>query len=287
VNSAGTLYLSSNALGEVYSLQTDSTVTKLATGLMQPFQVALSPDETKLYATSSGDSRILEITLNPLSVATLQTATPVFGPRTLAFDDVGRLYVGSNVNTVILRVDLTAVPFGGGYPVETIGEIPEGNVGTMAWSNGTLYVTGGSRVYRIPDGGDTFNYLGSRLSGRADADPGSLAQFVTPLGLVVDPAAQILYVADSAPNSAIRRVHLGQSQESGEWLPEYADEDVYRVIPTAWTFGLDSGQRLEVPAFEQGASTGSVAVGVTEDRLSIFGLRDHQVWVQLEIYRYL
>jgi hypothetical protein len=148
-------------------------------------------------------------------------------------------------------------------------------------------VSGGSRIYRIPDGGDTFNYTGSRLAGRTDADPGSLAQFVSPLGMAFDAAAGILYVADSGPNSAIRRVRLGQSLEVSEWIPEYADRDVYRVVPTAWAFGLGSGQRIDIPASERGASVGSVAAGVSEDRLSIFGLRDHQVWVQLDVYRLL
>jgi sugar lactone lactonase YvrE len=287
VDSQGTLYLSSNTLGEVYRLQTDSTVTKLATGLMAPFQLALSPDESTLYATSSGDNRILEITLNPLSVATLQTDTPIFAPRTLTFDDMGRMYVGSHTNTTIVRVDLNAAPKGGSYPVETIGQIPETNVGTMIWNAGTLYVSGGSRIYRIPDGGDTFNYTGSRLGGRTDADPGSLAQFVNPLGMAFDPASGVIYVADSGPNSAVRRVLPGQSQESAEWLPEYADREVYRVVPAAWAFGLGSGQRIDIPASERGASVGSVAVGISEDRLSIFGLRDHEVWVQLDVYRLL
>lgn len=287
VSGAGTLYLSSTTLGEVYSLQADSTVTRLTTGLVQAAQIALSPDETKLYATSGGDNRILEITLNPLSVAALPTDTPIFGPRALAFDDAGRLYVGSSVNNAIVRVDLSASPFGGGYPVETVGQVTESSVGTMAWGNGTLYVTAGTRIYRIPGGGDLVPYLGSRLSGRTDADPGSLAQFVSPIGMVVDAGTGILYVGDAGPNSAIRRVHLGQSQESGEWLPEFADDSQYRIVPTAWTFGLGTGERLEVPASAQGASVGSVAAGVSEDRLSIFGLRDHRVWVQLEVYRFL
>jgi sugar lactone lactonase YvrE len=287
VNSAGTLYLSSNALGEVYSLQSDSTVTRLATGLVQAAQIALSPDETKLYATSSGDNRIVEITLSPLSVTALPTDTAIFGPRALAFDGAGRLYVGSSVNGVIVRVDLASVPFGGAFPVETVGQVTENSVGTMAWSNGTLYVTAGTRIYRLPDGGEASPYLGSRLSGRSDADPGSLAQFVSPIGLVVDAGAGLLYVGDAGPNSAVRRVHLGQSQETGEWLPEYADDTRYRIVPAAWTFGLGTGERLEIPAFAQGASVGSVAVGLSEDRLSIFGLRDHRVWVQLEIYRFL
>jgi DNA-binding beta-propeller fold protein YncE len=285
--SDGTLYLSSNSQGRVYSLATDSTVTTLASNLVQPFQLALSPDESTLYATSAGDDRILEITLNPLSVADLVTDTAIDGPRTLAFDDQNRMYVGSHTSTDIVRVDLNAAPKGGSYPVETIATIPESNIGTMIWSQGTLYVTGGSRVYRIPDGGDTFNYLGSRLGGRTDADPGSLAQFVTPLGMGFDVGAGILYIADSGPNSAIRRVHLTQSAESGDWQPDYGDVSQYRVVPTAWTFGLESGARIDVPASEQGASVGSVAVGVSEDRLSIFGLRDHQVWIQLDVFRRL
>ncbi|HMB71498.1 MAG TPA: hypothetical protein VKU85_19470, partial [bacterium] len=259
----------------------------LDTGLMQPFQLALSPDESTLYATSAGNNQIRVITLSPLSVTTLSTDTPILAPRTVTFDDQGRLYVGSNTSTEVVRVDLNAAPKGGSYPVEAIGTLPETRVGTMIWNRGTLYVTGGSRIYRIPDGGDTFNYLGSRLAGRKDADPGSLAQFVTALGMGFADAAGLLYVADSGPNSAIRRVHLSQSQEVGEWLPEYADGSQYRVVPTAWTFGLTSGERISVPASEAGASVGSVATGISEDRLSIFGLRDHEVWIELEVFRRL
>jgi hypothetical protein len=105
--------------------------------------------------------------------------------------------------------------------------------------------------------------------------------------MAFDPASGVIYVADSGPNSAVRRVLPGQSQESAEWLPEYGDREVYRVVPTAWAFGLDSGQRIDVPASERGASVGSVAAGISEDRLSIFGLRDHEVWVQLDVYRLL
>lgn len=293
VDAAGMLYLSSYdslsspARGEIYSLATDSTLTKLTTGLKRPAQISLSPDQTKLYATSRTDNRIVEITLSGPTVANLAIDGTIPAPRALTFDSSGRMYVASDVNTSIYRLDLSAPPGPNGYAVETVTTIPEPTVGTMVWSNGVLYVTGGSRVYRIPDGGDTDNFLGSRLGGRMDADPGSLAQFVRPLGMVEDTAAGILYIADSGPNSAIRRVLLGQSQEIGTWLPEYGDASVYRIIPTAWTFGLDTGDRISLTASATGASVGSVAVGISEDRLSIFGLHGHQVWVQLEIYRYL
>lgn len=292
VSSTGDLFLSADSssaanTASVYRLAVDSTLTKLATGVRRVGQVALSPDESKLYVTNPSSNLILEITLSPLKVDTLRTDGTIVGPRALTFDDMGRLYVANRINTEIVRVDLTVPPGTAGHPVEVIATIPETKIGAMDWSNGTLWVMAGTRVYRLPDGGDIYNFVGSRVSGRVDADPGSLAEFVTPLGLVVDETAQILYVGDSGPTSAVRRVHLGQSQETGTWLPEYADRSVYRVIPTAWTFGLGSGERLEIPSSEMGAAVGSVAVGVAEDRLSVFGLRDHTVWVQLDIYRLL
>lgn len=83
--------------GSIYSVDIDAEATLLATGLANPTGLVLSQDASSLYVIEAGHNRILSLsfkgdgTLAPPQVFIQFDEGPP--PRSLLFDDTGRLYV--------------------------------------------------------------------------------------------------------------------------------------------------------------------------------------------------
>lgn len=200
-----------------------------------PRSIALSREDILMVADSN-QRKIRQLSLSPSKVVTtlVKSAAPIFeekpptgehlgGPRGIAFDQEGHLYIADYWNHRILK------QFGDGT-VEVVAEdalkfqpldLPSD---VILDRQGNLYIADSAnhQIRKISPNGDVSIVAGSGERGFRDAQ-GASAQFNLPLGLSLDQQGN-LYVADTG-NHCIRKV-LSDGQVitlSGTGQPGFRD----------------------------------------------------------------
>jgi len=136
----------------VYRLKPDGTLTLLIKDIRAPNGIAFSPDETTLYVTDVDPQRAAWLAYDVredgtvtngrlFADATRWRKDPYFGPDGIKVDQQGNLFGARPGGVSVFAPD-------GTY----LGSIQtSGPVSNLAWGDdgSTLYITGGSSVYRI------------------------------------------------------------------------------------------------------------------------------------------
>lgn len=193
-----------------------------AVQLRAPHSVALDPTQRYLLVCDTGNHRLRRIDLTTGRIESIGgtgdrrptpdgaplTGTPLAGPRALAYDTAGDLYLALREGHSVFRIDGRA---GTLHHVAGTGEAGYGGDGGparearlngpkgLAWWNGTLYIADTeNHVIRAVslDSGIIRTVLGTGVRGDGpEPDPRRCA-LARPHGVVVD-AAGALYVGDS------------------------------------------------------------------------------------------
>ena len=136
----------------VYRLSTDGTVTLLIKDIKAPNGIAFSPDEKTLYVSDVDPKRAAWLAYDVKEDGTVTNGRvffdatrwrkdPFFGPDGMKIDRYGNLFGARPGGISVFAPDGTH-----------LGSIETGApTSNMAWGNdgSTLYVTGGSSIYRI------------------------------------------------------------------------------------------------------------------------------------------
>jgi len=170
------VYVADKASGSLLKFAAGaSTSTTLATGLSQPFQVALD-GAGSVYLADSGNNRVLKVSVGGV-LSTVGAG--LSGPRGVAIDSDGDIYIADTGNSRVVEVPAgpgTQVVIGSGFSGPTTLAVDAAN---------NLYVLdlGNSRVIEIAPG--------------STAQPVLSLGSILPAALAVDAALDV-YVADSA-----------------------------------------------------------------------------------------
>jgi sugar lactone lactonase YvrE len=203
--------------------------TVVASGLNYARAVAVGADGN-LYIADTGDNRVLKVDGGGTVTIFAGTGIPGFsgdggpataamldGPRGLAIDAAGDVYISDSSNNRVRRVHLGSITTAAGDG--SAGVIGDGGLATNAELNfpfglafdgaGNLYIadTGNSRIRLVDGSTDRISTVvgvcGSGLGG--DWGPAALGYINFPFGLGVD-ANGTIYIADSA-NNRVRIVY--------------------------------------------------------------------------------
>lgn len=214
-----------DALQEPYGITADADGNVLVANWAAQNALSVAPDgSTDVFATTSdrfgnvyvdsptGDvylpsfqSGLLERITSDGTRETLSKGQVGAGLHAVMFDDERTLYTGYVLTGEIHRHDDAGVG-------SLFATLP-GRLGNLLWYDGRLYATGWDthRVYTIDENGEVTTFAGRRRPGTAD---GAIedARFESPNGLVVDPAASVMYVSES--QGRVRRITLERTPAS-------------------------------------------------------------------------
>jgi len=149
-NSSGYLFATNPGLGTVYKISPNGIVTTIATGLSNPFGIALDSSDnvfvTNLDLGVSGGSSIIKITP---SDAITTFATGLFNPVFMTIDGSNNLYVSNQGNNTISKI----TPSG---TLSAFAPGINGPEGLAFDSSGNLFVSSDSNnIYKVTPSGVT------------------------------------------------------------------------------------------------------------------------------------
>jgi hypothetical protein len=188
---------------------------------------------------SSGTITTIAGNGNPLWTGDgVATAVGLNGPRGLAFDQDGNLYVADTDNHRIRMIDpLGTISTIAGTGTATFSDGPAASAGlntptgVAVDSDGNIYIadSGNNRIRKITSGTIT-TIAGTGTYGYSgDGGPATAANLATPYGVAVD-AAGILYIADFY-NSKIRKIESGTiSTVAGNGIIDVSPDMTTRVF---------------------------------------------------------
>ena len=178
-----------------------------------------------IYAADTGNNTIRKITPGGVvstfagisgssgSVETTGTTVAVFfGPKGVALDRNGNVYVADSYNYTIRKITPSGVvttfagTTGASGSVDATGSNAQfsGPTAVAVDRNGNVYVADGDTIRKITPGGVVSAFAGSPVSSGSADGQGGAAQFFGPSGVAVDSNGNV-YVADSY-NFTIRKI---------------------------------------------------------------------------------
>jgi serine/threonine-protein kinase len=252
IASADNVFVSNNGNGTVEEITGSSMPTTIIdTGLNSPTGIAIYGND--VFVANNGSSvnagYVEEYSLaTDLPVATY--ATGLVGPRGIAFDSAGNLYVADQGNGSVVEI-----PTGGGS-VETLATgLTAPN--DVVFANGVLYATegGSNQVVTIADGGAAPLVTGNGLSS-----PNGIAFDGGNLLVVNHGSAQVLAYSTGGTNlgSAVQSPYLSSlnqpkaiavDSEGDFYVTDNGDETVTEYSPTGVLLQVYSTDAGGNPAF--------------------------------------
>ena len=231
VDAAGNLYIADTGNHRIRRVDLSGTITTVAgTGLISPSGVALSHDGS-LYIADTGNHRIRRVDSSGTVTTVAGTgergssgdrgpavAAALNGPKGVAVDAAGTLYIADTGNHRIRRVDssgtVTTIAGTGEYDF-----IEDDGPAVAAWldgpsevavdDGGNLYIAdaGNHRIRRVDLSGTITTVAGpGRPGDSGDGGPAVMARLANPGGVALDNGGN-LYIADTGYNR-IRRVDV-------------------------------------------------------------------------------
>jgi sugar lactone lactonase YvrE len=207
-----------------------------AAGFRNPFGVALNADETQLFVTEQNNQTVRRIAVATSAVTTFAGGHGLSGnadhptdnllarfngPRAIAVDAVGNVYVADVGNATVRRIaaaggvtTVAGVAGTSGYADAIAGpslfsgllamSVYGGPGGLAVDAAGVVFVTdqGGHALRRIDPDGSVHTLAGVAQTAGSEEGSGSDARFRFPAGVAID-SSGLLYVADTA-NHTIR-----------------------------------------------------------------------------------
>jgi uncharacterized protein (TIGR03437 family) len=243
VDSSGNVYIADSANNRVRKVTAAGAISTIAgTGapgssgdggpasnaaLNEPFGVTLDPSGNNLYVTEFSGDRVRKISLSSLTIATvagdgiggytgdggLAVNAELSGPKSVAVDAAGDLYIADAINNVVrlvtpagaisTAVGTGASGFGGDLGPASAAQLTN-PTGLALDSAGSLYITDGStRIRKVYSVGVIVTIAGNGSRGfSGDGGAATSAELSGPSGIAVN-ASGSLYVTDSG-NNAIR-----------------------------------------------------------------------------------
>lgn len=195
----GRVYIADRQNDRVRVVEPDGTISTLASGLVKPVDVAVSPDGAYLYVAEDGDPFVNQI--RRIDLAGPGSSTVIAGGASSGYGGDGGPATGA-VFWGIAGIDVG----------------PDGDVFIADQRN--------NRIRRIDVDTGTISLVAGTGAGGGDDGPVLSATFANPKDVAVDPTGQYVYVADEGTNN-IRRIDLVAGTVSvfaGSYAPGFAGD---------------------------------------------------------------
>ncbi|WP_336873837.1 NHL repeat-containing protein [Rhodococcus qingshengii] len=217
LSKSGDVYIADTGNNRIVKIATGGSATVVRSGLNRPLAVAVDSDDN-IYVADFGSNRVLRISAADATIATVGTG--IVGPRGVAVDNTGILYVSDQSNRVfkiLMDGTQTVVPtfgFANPYGLAVDGA---NNLYVVDFSNGQH---GFGAIYRVPSNGGAIRVINPPTL------PSNSPPF-QPTGIAVDGDGTIYYAAASivvaksieCDRSVVLATHLDWADIPGTSVP--------------------------------------------------------------------